>query len=132
MMYINKFMKKKNLPVNLQITVRKYLDYVEELESNLKEQEIFEDLSLNLRDELITFINNSVLKKTKIYTMFSHEFSQKLLYHFEEDIYGPDEIIFKVIFYFTMFSKYSILSLIFNQRIKFHFLIKSNFTKYNS
>ena len=52
MIYVNQFMKMKDVPKDLRSKIRKYLEYVWDIKKELKieEEEVFETLNDNLRE----------------------------------------------------------------------------------
>ena len=97
---ISQYMKKKNLPYTVQLKVRKYLEYCwNSNQTNLEELDLFNNMSFNLKDEVITYINGSIIKSINLlYYKFTSAFIQKLLFVFEEELFGPDENIFMVFY----------------------------------
>ena len=95
---INQYMKRKNLPYRIQLRVRKYLEYSwDSNQTTLDEIQLFENMSITLKDEVITYVNGTVIKNINLfYYKFSSPLIQKLLFFFEEELYGPDENIFMV------------------------------------
>ena len=98
MRYIDKFLKRKNVPYSVQVRVKKYLEYSFESDTfNFCDEDIFENISHNLKDEILTFVHGNLIKKIPIfYYIYSSKFIQKILFFFEEELYGPEENIFSV------------------------------------
>ena len=102
------YMMKKNLSSQVISVVKKYIEY--SWDSNkitLNEKTVFDKISETLKDEIITYVNGNILKRiTVIYYIFSSPLIEKLLYYFEEELYGPDEKIISVfkIIYLELFN----------------------------
>ena len=91
-------MKKKHMPKHIQSRLRKYLEYAWNADlMSLNKQQLFSSLSINLKEEIITLVNGPILKKIKfIYLNFSTNLITKLIFHLEEQIFGPEENLFEV------------------------------------
>ena len=95
---INSFMRSKNIPQNLQIKIRKYLEYMRnsQKQENLENAKIvFNKLSQSLKNELLLEANGSIVKKIEV---FSSNFSQNTLNSMvnimKEENFSPGEVIF--------------------------------------
>jgi len=64
MMYVNQFMVKKDMPSELRMKIRRYLDYVFESKKEIKldEQEVFKMLNENLNDKIQTYLRGRILR----------------------------------------------------------------------
>lgn len=60
---VNRYMKKTNLPVDLQFRVRRYLDNIfrSQNKSDLAEENVMQMLSLSLKDEIYTFMHGNII-----------------------------------------------------------------------
>lgn len=96
MFQINKYMKRKNVPKELQARVRKYIEYTLDPDktNQIDEKKLFEALSKNLMDEITVFINGNIIKQYEfLYKIFSPGLLFKISFNLHEFIYGPEEII---------------------------------------
>jgi hypothetical protein len=92
-------LRHKNLPKDLQIKIRKYLEYVWEREiSESPEQEkiLMSKLTSNLRDEVFLHTNVKYLMTVKFFSIFDQKTLIKLASFMKKVRYSPEEIIFKV------------------------------------
>ena len=93
-------MKKRQVVKDVQIRVKKYLEYTLDNESSkLDEEHLMELLSDNLKKELIMEINGTILNRFYIfnYIGFTDKLIGKIACLMKEKIYGNEEIILKVI-----------------------------------
>lgn len=93
-------MKQKGVNRELQIKVKKYLEYAlnEESAHYLGDNSIYSMLSETLKFELLNQIQGKVLKSNKLFvTTFSVELLRKTIEIMEERIYSPDDVISLVI-----------------------------------
>lgn len=96
MVTINKYMKKKQVPKELQIKIKKYLEYAlnEETSLSVGENSIHSMLSESLKDELINEIHGRVLMATPLfYRVFNRSFLAKVTYIMQEKLYSPEDMI---------------------------------------
>ena len=93
---INQYMKRKNVPKELQARVRKYIEYTLDPDktNQIDEKILFDNLSKNLQDEITVYINGNIIKQYDfLYKIFSAEILFKMSFFIHEFIYGPEEII---------------------------------------
>jgi CRP-like cAMP-binding protein len=93
---VNKFMRKKSLPHDLQFKVRRYLDYVFEhhKSKDLDEHQILEMLSDPLRDEIYLCTYGKILISYKIFPLlFSSSVIAQLTKLFIPETYAPGDIV---------------------------------------
>ena len=92
---VNRYMRKKSLPQDLQFRVRRYLEYVWEHKknNNLDEKQILGMLSEPLRDEIYAHIHGVVIRRCKILTEFEEHFISQLSKTLELETYGPGDIV---------------------------------------
>ena len=65
MMYVNKYMISKEMPKNLRLKIRRFLDYNFEQKKDIKmeDKDIFNELNRNLNLKLQVFLVGRVLTK---------------------------------------------------------------------
>ena len=93
---INQYMKRKNVPKELQARVRKYIEYTLDPENTnqIDEKILFQTLSKNLQDEITVHINGNIIKQYEfLYKIFSPDLLFKTSFYIHEFIYGPEEMI---------------------------------------
>ncbi|CAG9312111.1 unnamed protein product [Blepharisma stoltei] len=78
---VNRYMKKKNLPSEIQFRVRSYLDYTHEVNNDYDydEQNILDIFSGPLKDEIYQHLHGHVIKSCILFT--SGLFSRELVIH---------------------------------------------------
>jgi len=97
MFQINQYMKSKNVPKEMQARIRKYIQFT--LDPNkrnqLDENSFFKCLSKNLKGEIVLFINGNIINQFDIFSsLISPHLLSKLPFFVNEQIYGPEEIVF--------------------------------------
>jgi len=96
---INDYMVRNNVNFNLQIKVRRYLEYLfnEDKQGDNKGQAILQSLSKSLKDEMLTDVYGKIMKNIQfLNSNFSTKFLLSLALKFKEVSYAPEEIIFMV------------------------------------
>ena len=100
-------MVRNNVNFNLQIKVRRYLEYLfnEEKQGDNKGQAILQSLSKSLKDELLMDVYGKIIKNIQFLSSnFSKKFLLTLALKFKEISYAPEEMIFSVIFFFFSYD----------------------------
>ena len=66
---VNRYMKKAQLSTDLQFRVRRYLDYIfqSQNKSDLAEENVMQMLSLNLKDEIYTFLHGNIISSCEFF-----------------------------------------------------------------
>lgn len=92
---VNRYMRKKQLPYDLQFRVRRYLEYVWEnrKKNNMDEKQILNLLSEPLRDEIYAHIHGVVIKMCMIFTIYEEHFISQLTKTLETETYAPGDIV---------------------------------------
>jgi hyperpolarization activated cyclic nucleotide-gated potassium channel 2 len=92
---VNRYMRKKKLPYDLQFRVRRYLEYVWEnrKKNNIDEKQIISLLSEPLRDEIYAHIHGVVINNCSIFTIFEKHFISQLTKTLESETYAPGDIV---------------------------------------
>jgi len=96
---ISKYMKRRNVPKDMQITIKRYLDYLFEHQSETisEEKHALNLLSDNLQVELTTIINGKALRESAFFQInFGSKFLSAMSQKLTENIYSPQEVIFDV------------------------------------
>ena len=94
---VNRYMKKKTLPHELQFRVRRYLEYVWEnkRKNNMDEKQILTLLSEPLRDEIYTHIHGVVIKHCEVFKIYDSHFISLLTKALESETFAPGDIVFQ-------------------------------------
>lgn len=96
---INSFMKEKKMNVQLQMKVRKHLEYMSRENNEKTNKLLIDSLSTKLRKEVQIDIYGKNLTNNNFFkNNFSEKFLRKLSLEFKEVILAPEEIIFSVFF----------------------------------
>ena len=92
---VNRYMRKKNLPYELQFRVRRYLEYVWEnrKKNNMDEKQILNLLSEPLRDEIYDHIHGKIIDWCSIFVIYEPHFIQQLTKTLESETYAPGDIV---------------------------------------
>ncbi|KAM3128378.1 hypothetical protein pb186bvf_019506 [Paramecium bursaria] len=94
---ILKYIKQKNVTKNLQGRVRNYLEWLagsEQIARN-HELQVLNNLSSNLKTEIINLLNTRILSGIKIIeSQFSQILLRKIVFILKERIQGPEEYVF--------------------------------------
>ena len=92
---VNRYMRKKELPYDLQFRVRRYLEYVWENKkrNNLDEKQILKLLSEPLRDEIYAHIHGIVIKLCVIFNQYEPHFIAQVTRALESETYAPGDTV---------------------------------------
>ena len=92
---VNRYMRKKELPYDLQFRVRRYLEYVWENKkrNNLDEKQILKLLSEPLRDEIYAHIHGIVIKLCVIFNQYEAHFIAQVTRALESETYAPGDTV---------------------------------------
>lgn len=79
-MYVNQYMISKDMPPDLRMKVRRYLDYIFDSKKEVKvdEVEVFKLLNEGLRDKINIQLRGRILTKVKYLHDFGHDFLSDL------------------------------------------------------
>jgi Ion transport protein/Cyclic nucleotide-binding domain len=96
---VNRYMKKAKLPTDLQFRVRRYLDYVykSQNKSDIAEENIMQMLSLNLKDEIYTFLHGNIINSCNFFKSggLSSGILSQLHRILKFEAYAPEDSVFK-------------------------------------
>ncbi|KAM3138474.1 hypothetical protein pb186bvf_009388 [Paramecium bursaria] len=94
---INTYMTKKKISYQLQFQIREYLNYFWEIQNVQDSQEenlIVEQLSENLREQLMIEANSMILNECKFFkTQFSDSLKKELVKKIKQQVVKPENII---------------------------------------
>lgn len=92
----NAYMKRFNLPRELQFRVRRYLDFKWDTEDDhfIDEESVMSMLSDPLRNEICAFIHGGIIKSCPPILGFTDSFIQQLTKTFRSEIFAPGDSIF--------------------------------------
>ena len=95
MTYVNQFLIHKEIPKEIRMKVRNYLEYIwtSKKEIKIEESEVMESLNENLRDKLILYLNGRILKNIKLFEDFEIEFLSEITFIFGQVTYMVDDNI---------------------------------------
>lgn len=109
---INRYMKRKNIEYDIQVKVRKYLNFVNDQDSAnaVKESELIDKLSTSLKEEVLIRANGSILKMIPMFHKnFTDASLRKLVFSMKQVRFYPEEVIFQVNMFFNK-NKTSLVS----------------------
>ena len=91
-------MRKKHVKKELQIKIKKYLEYALEVETSLDSNEAFLNTYLNqsLKNELITEIHGKILLENIIFARFESSLIMRTTLIMKEKIFSPEDPVFLV------------------------------------
>ncbi len=93
---IRKYMVKKNIPRDLQVKIKKYLEYAlnEETSLSVGEKSIYSMLSESLKNELIFEVQGKILFQAKVFRrIFSMDFLKATTILMKEKLFSPEDKI---------------------------------------
>ena len=93
---IRKYMVQKNIPRDLQMKIKKYLEYAlnEETSLSVGEKSIYSMLSESLKNELIYEVQGKMLLQTKVLRrVFNLNFLKATTVLMKEKLYSPEDKI---------------------------------------
>lgn len=95
MTYVNQFLIHKDIPKDIRIKVRNYLEYVwtSKKEIKIEEKDVMNILNENLRDKLTLYLNGRILKDIKVFEDFDIEFLYEITFIFLQVTYMIDDNI---------------------------------------
>lgn len=101
---LNLYMQRKNLEYDLKGKVRKYVNYLQDLNTSDQaiEKDLISKLNNSLREEVLFKANGYILKHLPFFTEnFSEKTLRKLVFALRPNRFYPEEIIYEVtnIFY---------------------------------
>ena len=96
MNYVEKFLRKNQLPIDLRISVRRYLEYNWELKKiyKIEEEELLSLLNVNLRDKITVFLNSKILKNIEVFNQFPISFLSNVSFIMKKKTINMDENLF--------------------------------------
>jgi hypothetical protein len=85
MNYVNKEMISKQIPSELRMKIRRYLEYNYEQKKIVKidEGEVFALLNENLKEKITVYLNGRILKNMKFFEEFGLDFLSELTFYFK-------------------------------------------------
>ena len=95
MTYVNQFLIHKDIPKDIRMKVRNYLEYVwtSKKEIKIEEKDVMKILNENLRDKLTLYLNGRILKDIKVFEDFDLEFLSEITFIFAQVTYMIDDNI---------------------------------------
>ncbi len=117
-------MRKKHVKKELQIKIKKYLEYALEVETSLDSNEAYLSAYLNqsLKNELITEIHSKTLLENLIFRRFDSSLIMKTSLIMKEKIYSPEDPVF-----FVLFGKKSFLNYL-KRKMRLRIQVYTSFT----
>jgi hyperpolarization activated cyclic nucleotide-gated potassium channel 2 len=96
MMYVNKYMIEKEMPYDLRMKIRRYLDYVFESKKEIKvdDHDVQSMLNENLNDKLQMYLKGQILFKINFIQDFGIDFMTELTSQFKKVTFVSDDFLF--------------------------------------
>eukprot|EP00347_Sterkiella_histriomuscorum_P008075 403346469 len=93
MIYVDKFLKQKQIPNQLRSQVKRYLEYNWELKKlyKIEEKELMDLLNDNLKGKITIYLNGQILQNIDILCQFPIEFLSNLTFIFQKTTFTIDE-----------------------------------------
>ena len=102
---LNLYMQNKNIEFDLQGKVRKYLNYLQDINSTNSEieKELISKLNPSLKEELLIRANGKIIKNLPFFSKnFSEKTLRKLVFALKPNRFYPEEILCEVFFLYSM------------------------------
>ena len=94
---LNQYMRKNNLPSELQFRVRRFLEYIwsRKLADSLNEREILNALSEPLRDEVYAQVNGAIINICPVFMDLDQMFVTQLSKLLVPETFAPGDVLFE-------------------------------------
>lgn len=98
MTYVNQFLIRKEIPKELRLKIRRYLEYVLNSKKTVKvdQEEVFAVLNKNLEIKMRAFLNGRILKNIKVFKNFDIDFLSDITKQFKKQTFTVDDNIIVV------------------------------------
>lgn len=96
---LNLYMKKKSIEYDLKGKVRKYVNYLQDLNTSDSaiEKDLISKLNPSLREEVLFRANGYIVKNVPFFTNnFSEKTLKKLVFALKPNRFYPEEVIYEV------------------------------------
>eukprot|EP00347_Sterkiella_histriomuscorum_P010994 403374152 len=93
MIYVDRFLTQKDIPVNLRLQVKRYLEYNLQLKKlyKIEEYDLLSLLNKNLRGKITVYFNGRILQNIDVLSKFPIEFLSNLSIILRKQTYSIDE-----------------------------------------
>jgi CRP-like cAMP-binding protein len=91
---VNSYMRSRNLPITLQVRIRKFFRYMLKRKSVFDERGILEELSLTLRYEVTEFLNKDVIQRMPLLHHLDPACTNMIVENLNPVFYSAKEILF--------------------------------------
>ena len=100
MTYVNQFLIRKEIPKELRLKIRRYLEYILNSKKTVKvdQEEVFAVLNKNLEIKMRALLNGRILKNIKVFKNFDIDFLSDITKQFKKQTFALDDNIIVVIF----------------------------------
>ncbi|MBE7438231.1 MAG: ion transporter [Spirochaetales bacterium] len=92
---INYFMRYRQIPLDIQESIRNYYSYLWESRRGYDELHILEDLPSSLRLQVAMFLNRNIIEKVPIFKGASDELIRQIIMNLRPVVYTPGDYIFR-------------------------------------
>ena len=93
MIYVDRFLKQKCIPLNLRVQVKRYLEYNWQLKKiyKIEEYDLLSLLNENLRGKITVYFNGRILQNIDVLCKFPIEFLSNLSFLMRKQTYSIDD-----------------------------------------
>jgi len=94
---LNQYMRKNNLPGELQFRVRRFLEYIwgKKIADSLNEREILSALSEPLKDEVYAQVNGAIVNICPVFLSLDQTFVTQLSKLLNPETFAPGDVVFE-------------------------------------
>jgi hyperpolarization activated cyclic nucleotide-gated potassium channel 2 len=94
---LNQYMRKNNLPGELQFRVRRFLEYIwgKKIADSLNEREILKSLSEPLRDEVYAQVNGAIVNICPVFVSLDQTFVTQVSKLLVPETFAPGDVVFE-------------------------------------
>jgi hyperpolarization activated cyclic nucleotide-gated potassium channel 2 len=92
---VNSYMRSRNLPIPMQVRIRKFFRYMLKRKSVFDERGILDELSLTLRHEVTEFLNKDAIQRMPLLHSLDPACTSMIVEHLNPVFYSAKETLFK-------------------------------------
>ncbi len=92
---INTFMKYRQIPSNLQDSIRNYYSYLWESRRGYDESQVISDLPSSLKLNVSLYLNREIIEKVPLFRGASDDFIRQIVINLRPAVYTPGDYIFR-------------------------------------
>ncbi len=92
---VNEFMRIKKLPMDMQMRVRDYYDYLWETRHNVSDELVLKELPHSLAVDVMIHINRDILQKVEFFKNANEIFIREIVDMMHTEVFLPDDFIIR-------------------------------------